>query len=65
MGRNPFKIPGLSKFPTMPGIASKIPSDAALNPKPSMVGPEQPGTPEARRERFKRLAGVLGGLKKK
>jgi len=55
-------------------LSSHLPSDRLASPAklaspklpalPQVVGPESPVTPEARKERFKRLAGILGGLKK-
>lgn len=60
MARNPFKSPGL---PGLPGVSSKLPSDKALNPKPNMVGAEQPMSPEGKKLRFRKLAALLGGLR--
>lgn len=57
MARNPLHLPML------PGLSSKLPSDKALNPKPNLIGSEQPLNPEARRMRFRKLAALLGGLK--
>lgn len=57
MARNSFKLPGIKKDPMT--LSSSLPSD-----KPGLIGPEQPATPEARRARFKRLAGILGGFRK-
>jgi len=57
MPKNPFSLPGL---PGVPGMQSKLPSDAALNPRPVMVRPEQAMNPEARAMRFRRLASMIG-----
>jgi len=59
MAKNPFQTP---KLPGLPGVSNKLPSDRPLNPKPNLVGSEQPVNPEARRMRFRKLAALLGGL---
>lgn len=73
MARSPFKLPGVKKDPLMAStysdknfnkqipmpLSSNLPSD-----RPNLYGPERPVVPEARKARFKRLAGILGGLKK-
>lgn len=60
MAKNPFKLPGIPKVKQL----SSLPSDRALSPTSAVMGPEQPVDPEARKARFRRLAGILGGLRK-
>lgn len=60
--RNPFKA--LNRFPK-DELAS--PRSLALPPSPvipSITRPERPIEPEIRRERFRRLSGILSGFKK-
>lgn len=69
MARNPFKIPGFPKTPNM-----KVYSDKNLNKSMKLESDKEfttpapnsiPGAPEDRKARFRRLAGILGGLHKK
>lgn len=68
-----------SNFPKMPNMKMysdknlnkelklKLDSDKAFDPK-MMTKPSEPGsdlTPEEKKKRFRRLAGILGGLHKK
>lgn len=65
MARNPMKVPGLPKNP----FGSSLPSDKELSPNrlirppmapvPGITRPEKPIDPEGRKERFRKLMGVL------
>lgn len=72
MARNPFKMQGIPKLPKEPGM--KLYSDKNLNKQMKLESDKNfsnppantvQGTDEQRKARFKRLAGILGGLHKK
>lgn len=57
MASNPFKLS--SKLPKDEYASPRSQAVPALAPIPSITRPERPVEPEMRRERFKRLAGML------